>query len=294
VQTASDGSFAIPVLPRSGYLILRGPTDDYVLQELDRGLLFNGQAGSWRVYAHAFRACNPKPGGESQNAQNVNVALRPGVTVKGRVVGPDGQPIPNAWMLSRIHRSPRFPVYARWSGDQHGTARDGRFELHGLDPDAEVPVSFLEPKRKRGATVRFSGRPAGGEPIVVKLEQCAAARARLVGPDGKPLAGFAPRELISMIVTPGEFSTIKSRKDGTLLADEGSVTIIDTINYQNDPVSDAQGRIVFPVLIPGATYRIIDHSTIRTPNGRQLRKELTVKPGELLDLGDILIEKPKT
>ena len=80
-----------------------------------------------------------------------------------------------------------------WSGDQHGTARNGQFELHGLDPDSEVPVSFLEPKRKLGATVRFSGKSAGGEPIVVKLEPCATATARLVGPDGKPLGGFTPR-----------------------------------------------------------------------------------------------------
>ena len=123
----------------------------------------------------------------------MKVVLPPGVTVKGRVVGPDGQPVADAWMLSRIHLRPERPLLRRWSGDQHGTARNGRFELHGLDPDSEVPVSFLEPKRKLGATVRFSGKPAGGEPIVVKLEPCATATARLVGPDGKPLAGFHTR-----------------------------------------------------------------------------------------------------
>ena len=36
--------------------------------------------------------------------------------------------------------------------------RDGRFEVHGLDPDAEVPVHFLDPKGKLGATVRLSGK----------------------------------------------------------------------------------------------------------------------------------------
>ena len=49
---------------------------------------------------------------------------------------------------------------------------------------------------------------------------------------------------------------------------------------------------MFPALIPGATYRIVDQTTARNPNGPQLRKEFTVKPGETLDLGDILIEKP--
>jgi hypothetical protein len=42
-------------------------------------------------------------------------------------------------------------------------------------------------------------------------------------------------------------------------------------------------------LIPGTTYRIADRTTARTPAGPQLRKEFTVKPGETLELGDILI-----
>jgi hypothetical protein len=45
-------------------------------------------------------------------------------------------------------------------------------------------------------------------------------------------------------------------------------------------------------LIPGATYRIIDRTPFRGPDGPQFRKDFTVKPGEILDLGDILIEKP--
>jgi hypothetical protein len=209
--------------------------------------------------------------------------------VTGRVVGPDGQPVPDAWMLSRVHLDKRLAVFRSWSGNYHGTARNGQFELHGLGPDSEIPVSFFEPKRKLGATVSFSGKSAGHEPLVVKLEPFGTAKARLVGPDGKPVGGL--RLLISMVVTRSEFSAIKARKEGTLLADEAELRLIDPINYQQNPAPDAQGRIVFPALIPGATYRIIDRSTMRTPNGPQLRKEFSVKPGEALDLGDILIEK---
>jgi hypothetical protein len=50
---------------------------------------------------------------------------------------------------------------------------------------------------------------------------------------------------------------------------------------------------VFPALIPGATYRI----SVRTRTGQvgkpPFRKDFTVKSGETLDLGDILIEKPQ-
>ena len=73
--------------------------------------------------------------------------------MSGRVIGPDGQPISDTWLISRALLRPSAGARRIWWGDVHGTARDGRFELHGLDPDAEVPVHFLEPKRKLGTTV---------------------------------------------------------------------------------------------------------------------------------------------
>ncbi len=256
VETVADGSFELPVLPRPGYLTVQAPDEDYILHELDEGLLISGRPGIQRVYAHAFVACDPKPDGDRKEVADVKAVIQPGVTVKGQVVGPDGKPVVDSWMLSRIHLSPTHPLLRRWRGEYHGTARNGRFEFHGLDPDSEVPVSFFEPKRKLGATVHISGKLAGAKPIVVKLEPCGTASARLVGPGGKPLAGYQHPSLISMVVTPGEFNGVKSRIDRTTLADQDSLTNVDTINYAKAPAADGQGRIAFPALIPGATYRI--------------------------------------
>ena len=73
----------------------------------------------------------------------MTAVLGPGVTVKGQIVGPDGEPVVDVWMISRIHLS-SLGRAREWRGDRHGTARSGRFELHGLDRDSEVPVSFFE------------------------------------------------------------------------------------------------------------------------------------------------------
>jgi hypothetical protein len=100
--------------------------------------------------------------------------------------------------------------------------------------------------------------------------------------------------MTSMVVTPGAYPTNKARKDGVLLADQGRLRAVDPINYRKDPVSDAQGRITFPALIPGATYRIVDRTPFRGVEGPQVRKEFSVRPAEDLELGDILIEKPET
>ncbi len=76
-------------------------------------------------------------------------------------------------------------------------------------------------------------------------------------------------------------------------ADAALVVNVDRKHYGNLPRTDAEGRITLISLIPGALYRIIDFSTVNDDKkGIQLRKDFTVKPGETLDLGDIVIEKP--
>ena len=54
-------------------------------------------------------------------------------------------------------------------------------------------------------------------------------------------------------------------------------------------MSDAQGRVAFPALVPGASYR---RNQLYVKEAG-LVTEFTVKPGETLDLGDIVIKKPQ-
>ena len=55
--------------------------------------------GRERLYAHAYRAVDLKPGGPDQE---VDLALRRGAAIRGRVVDPDGQPVRDAWVFSRL------------------------------------------------------------------------------------------------------------------------------------------------------------------------------------------------
>ena len=68
--------------------------------------------GGRRFYAHAFIACDPKP---TDKSLEVNVALRRGMTVIGQVVGPEGQPFQDAWMISRIFLEPSPGAWLIWS-----------------------------------------------------------------------------------------------------------------------------------------------------------------------------------
>jgi RNA polymerase sigma factor (sigma-70 family) len=272
--SGSDGSFQLAVQPSPGYLIVLGPSDDYVLREIDENMVLRGEPGGRRYYAHAFIACDVKPDSESLV---VNVKLRPATTVNGRVVGPDGEPIQNARMISRLCLLPSTSAWLSWRASYHGSVKSGRFEVHGLDPDAEVPVYFLDPTHKLGATADFSCKSAASGSVTVRLQPCGAAKARIVDASGKPIAGYRGSRLISMVVAPPYLFRHQ----------EATLATVDSINYADGPVSDALGWITFPALIPGAPYRLSNFKA-----GTQLYRDFTVKPGETIDLKDFVIEKP--
>ena len=245
-----------------------------------------------RLYAHAFIACGPRPG---TDGMEVNVALRRGATVKLRLIGPDGQPVRDVWVFSRAVLGPIHVESTDLAATFHDVARNGHFEVHGLDADTGVPVCFIQPERKLGAAVPVSGRSGSGGPVTVRLEPCGMAMARLVGPDGKPVTGRLRYGIVTMVVTPGPPSGPPQEKAGALIADEAELSRVDPVNHGSELIADAQGRITFPALIPGATYRIMDRTNFvvrDVGDGPQVRREFVVGPGEAIELGDILIDKP--
>lgn len=295
VYTDSSGSFRVGAEPRPGDLRVRGPDDTYVFQAFASRLALEGRPGGGTFYAHAGAALDLKPG---LGAQEVNLVLRRGATVEGRVVGPDGRPVRRAWIYSRFIDDPSLWASLSWTALYHGKVSNGRFEIHGLAPDAEVPVSFLEPERKLGAVVNLSAESASRGPVTVRLEPCGAARAWLVDPDGKPVTKPVRNLSIRMVVTPGRADRTASNEKAARIpsAADGRLADVDPINYETDPAPDPGGRVTLPVLIPGATYRIIDYTMVVRggQNGPELRKEFTVKPGQKLDLGDIRIARPSS
>ena len=98
-------------MPSPGYLFIRGPSDDYVLQEIGNRMVDDGEPGGLRLYSHAYRLLDLKPGVDSQE---FDIVLRRGATVTGQVVGPDGQPVLDAWIFSRVILDPRRGASRPW------------------------------------------------------------------------------------------------------------------------------------------------------------------------------------
>lgn len=120
----------------------------------------------------------------------MELKLRRGATVRGRLVDPSGQPVREAVLLSRWYLSFKGMSVNHWPAWK--ALRDGRFELHGCDPNSSTSVLFLDAKRQRGAIVELSGKQSG-EDVEVKMEHCGTATVRLVDEQGKPLHRGAGR-----------------------------------------------------------------------------------------------------
>src|SRR5262249_7258515 len=150
-----------------------GPTLDYLHVETTWREIFGDKINvNRRYYPDALVSLNLKP---DAAPHEVAVTLRRGVTLSGRVLGPDGKPVAQAEMICRSfipHGYTLNPVY-------HKEVKDGRFELPGCDPEKTTEVFFFDAKNRLSAVVQLSSKDAGKSATVV-LHPDGSATARLV------------------------------------------------------------------------------------------------------------------
>jgi RNA polymerase sigma factor (sigma-70 family) len=271
-----DGSFQIAVLPGGGHLLVSGPGRDFISEEVADRVLRTGKPGGYRIPADGLVPLELAPG---SGPKEVAVTLRRGVTVRGRLLDPEGKPVAHAVMVCRLLHTAVPSLF-------HVEVQGGAFALHGCDPARDYPVSFLDAENDWGASVTLSGKGAG-TPVTVRLAPCGRATFRLVDPEGKPRKNHPLRSLIlKVVVTPGPDLEEAYRK-GLLAGDE---EFADNLLSRKERVarkglrSDGEGRVTFSGLIPGATYRL---SALEPEKGDVLKKEFRAPSGKTLDLGEV-------
>jgi protocatechuate 3,4-dioxygenase beta subunit len=289
--TGAAGEFQLAVPPGPGHLLVTGPTLDYVHVVTSWGELEYGKPGGMRWYPDALVPLDLKPDAEGAE---VKATVRRGVTLTGRVLGPDGKPVGRFRVLCRSYIPTGFQWWQR-ANVLEGAG--GRFELPGCDPEKEFDLWFFDPKNGLGSAARLSGKQAGGDPVTVRLGRCGSAVVRYVGPDGAPLA--SPPTPLQIVVTPGAAVLVHQvgfddddQKD--LEADWVNVEALGAGGHEGLRADD-KGRVTFPALIPGATYRLLmpggDAERVRTKG--MPTKDFTVRPGETVTLPDITWPKAR-
>jgi RNA polymerase sigma factor (sigma-70 family) len=283
VLAGKDGRFTLTAPAGPVQILAHGPTHEY----LAHALRFWSELDSdeepkrwgWReplpenqhFYTHAEQELKLTL---AENPPEVQLRLVRGQTVAGRVVDPDGAPIKTAVLLCGEKVSP-----VRNGALQPLPVRDGRYELPGCMAGRVYPVLFFDAVNGWGAAVDLAaGKDAAPE---VKLAPCGSARVRLVDAKGGPVAGCAPQ---LFLLAGRSFSADKAPLKHE--ADPQFGWSYDPQHYSTDPVSDRDGWLVLPALIPGARY-MLQYADVQ--GVFRLTPEFRVEPGKELQLPDLAV-----
>jgi hypothetical protein len=201
--TSPDGSYVLTVLPGPGVIGVVGPNPDAYMTAW---VTFKERKEFFKqlplVWDNEERFMIPAVGGNaagiplSQDDYNALVLLEPGeddktlvkdialehpLERKGRVVGPDGQPIVGVTVSGLL---------PGWY-ETTETLKSAEFTVRGLNPKAERELVF-QYKGKLGLFLKKLPDEKLG-PLTIKLQPCGSISGRLVDQDGQPVAGVSTK-----------------------------------------------------------------------------------------------------
>jgi hypothetical protein len=187
-----------------------------------------------------------------------DLELDPGQTLTVQVRGPDGKPLDGV----RAHSQSARLSYNGWGRDPLAS----EFTVYGLEPGRKRTLMLDHPQKNLAARYEIKGDERG--PVVITLEPAAAAVGRLVDDDGRPLAK------VDVLV---QFRPSK-----------------DTPPFQGHYHSrsfqtDAEGKFRIDGLTAGVSYSgMVQRQVYVQP----IFDDLSLKSGEVKDLGDLKVKKP--
>ena len=176
-----------------------------------------------------------------------DIELDPGKRLTLNIVDPNGKPLTGLEVKGLWP-----PRHSRTQYDAGPTA-----EVIALSPDEKRIIRLYQKERNLGKVRSVCWKDDGAGPVTVKLELCATLKARLIDKNGDPVRG-------------GRVGIQAQFGDSRTMSDMAS--------------TDRDGRLNYTRLLPRGKYNVTcDCAQV----GLQLlAKDLTVSPGEIIDLGE--------
>jgi RNA polymerase sigma factor (sigma-70 family) len=283
-RSGADGSFEFVIPPGRGHLLVRAATLDYLHVPTNLAKLGSTVGNPvQRMYPDGLVKLDSKPGDEPLD---VRVELRRGVTVKGRVLGPDGKPVAKSKMACLWY----LPVEYHHTFPQVMEIRDGTFELPGCDPEKAWPAFFLDAGNQFGAQVMIGGKGAGDRLLTVRLVPLGGVKVRFVNRKGQPVAGY--HAYLNLLLSPSSQSVRGRPQPLEYPTGEEIEKWLPKRPDHRHPylslgqfhpfVTDDRGEVTFRGLIDGATYQIeLSWTPVTT---------FTAESGKTLELPAIVVK----
>jgi RNA polymerase sigma factor (sigma-70 family) len=267
---AQDGKFRTVGLPGRGLIAARAFNDRYrfgVGADKINGLESNGHFRTFPhlVYAQGYNLLMELNPNADAKLVTCDMLLDPGRTLKGKVLGPDGEPLTGV----KVCGLRTYGGHGQW---EHNPLEAPEFVVTGLEKEKTRLLQFVHFEKKLAGSLVVKGDDKG--PVTVKLAAAGTLTGRLVSPDGEPL------------------------KDGQLLALRGPIGEPDVVEENPSVASlpsnispDKDGKFRIQGVIPGLTYHLgyIKGNYLHRLGGAAEGK-LTIKPGESKDLGDVPVK----
>ena len=267
VLSDANGRFTIAGLGGTGHLLVEEGSLDYI-----RGTISGKEAGNAKtLYPHGFAEVEVAA---TTEPAPVEIALRKGKTLEARVLGPDGRPLPSvtAWCPELTFRQLNHFSALNWFDG-------GLFKLPGAEPGRTYRVLFLQKELRLAAVAKLTLAPkADGRPLEVKLQPTATIKGMAVNKDGTPALGV---QIYPVVVLTEDMAPLKERD----FYDEDKADLYAHLTQDMSAHLTTTAEFNFTNLIPGIRYYV---TIART--GGTTREVRAPKPGEVIDLGKIVVE----
>jgi RNA polymerase sigma factor (sigma-70 family) len=212
---------------------------------------FNTHGLIWPLrWMNGYALVHPK---KMEETIKVFISFDPGRTIRGKIIGPDGQPLAGVEAAGIHAVNERAPT----------TFRTDAFTVYALDPSRPRTVYFRHVAKNLVGTIMLRGDET--EAPVVKMQPGASVVGRVLDAVGKPLAGM---DVSIQFTEAAPDELIRQR----LLGDMHTTT-------------DANGRFRLEGMFPGLEFEVF----VGHPGHRSMAityEAVTLKAGEVCDLGE--------
>ncbi len=201
-----------------------------------------------------------------------------GATAAGRVLDPDGKPVPGAIVFAL---RPGWALAGDWQPLRSRARLDGRFRFDHLPARGMVKLLALDPSR-RLCGMGEAG-PGGGDAGDLTLRPPGKVRGRMLLPDGRPLANAS----LSVMMDSSGSSEVPFYYDLPQIITR--LFQVGTVKFS----TDATGAFEVDGLFGGLPYRVFVQPPAGPPGTWQsVGNPFTAVGGQTVDLGEMKMWEP--
>jgi RNA polymerase sigma factor (sigma-70 family) len=267
LHTKDDGTFQFIGLPGRGVIGARGFQDKYLVGVGSEKFKVRDDPASWRTIDTSPVLCmvdnyhtliEVAPAKDAASL-TCDIALDPGRTLTGTVVGPDGKPLPGARMAGVTGF-----IISSW---EHTTQPTAEFTVNAVKEGQRRNVLALHEEKQLAGSLMIQGDEKG--PLTIQLKPWAVLSGRLVTSDGQP--------------RPNAEVTLE--RYGPKINDP-CCGYHRTRSFQ----TDKDGKFRIDALVPGLKYTMHFKNQKGILAGKVF-EGMTFQSGETKDLGDVQVKE---